>query len=203
MATTHANAGIALAVDPQRTFRVQPRHPRIVASASAAADSKRSLESFPLPRLSAVRFDRLAASLAVFWSRRRRCLVVLLYLDLIRRDWVTFVPPQFCGPDDARWNTRFDGVEDPGRRPGAHLRLAGSLRCLPGVASKDVLAHVPPFDGLHITLDPLRSRPGATFIIRAQGEQSIVADSAVLTDCDYEGLLGVLLTNPYWLIDQL
>lgn len=134
-----ANAGIRLCMSDGRCHAIpQARNP---------------VRVIPLPRLPASYLERVAGFSRCFWRRYRRCLSVLLFLDIDRCHWVTRVPPQACGEADTRWDATFDAVS-LGRSPGANLRLAGSVRTAPGVTAHCAPTLAPAFDGIHILLDP-------------------------------------------------
>lgn len=154
----------------------------------------------PLPPLPAALLEAKAGWLRAVWRARARCSLFLLYLDLGPGKWHALLPPQMSSEADVRYNPRFPG----GGGPGPGVRLAGSLFTCPHEGSDELLARVPPFDGLHFVMSPARAWLYVQALAVLEGTPQVIASAhdVIADECarysDFEGL-----GERQWLVEKL
>ena len=115
----------------------------------------------------------------IFHRTYGKCIAVLLTLDCETHQWsAPVIPTQRCTRDGTIWVLRNEDFADmpPSRR------VVGS--CQSGVADgpEDIVARLPPHDGLHLFLRHSNHKWIKYWFLRIQGEVAFVPPTSVLAD---------------------
>jgi hypothetical protein len=133
-------------------------------------------DPFPLPLVEATAVDAclpvlraiLRAGGSAAWG---------LYLCTREHRWLAVLPPQLCGPADFRLDLGYRGVHVP----PSSLRWAGWLAACPFLSADELIARLPPRDGLYMHVHPTGARLMSAILI-VGGEARVVPIEAVVTD---------------------
>src|SRR4051794_1431908 len=141
---------------------------------------------FGLPPVPQSLTDWTAIFCERFWAERRRCVAMVLMLDLKTRGWAMALPAQRCGRDAACWSTlRADFPQFP-----ETAVLCGAFQSRVLAAGEDPADAVPPVAGLHFVLSlpgTAEAQPGRVYCFvrtdAAAGSTRLVpADDVILDD---------------------
>jgi hypothetical protein len=141
---------------------------------------------FGLPAVPQSLTDWTAIFCERFWADRRRCVAMVLMLDLKTRGWAMALPAQRCGRDAACWSTlRADFPQFPDTAV-----LCGTFQSRVLAAGEDPADAVPPVPGLHFVLSlpgTAEMQPGRVYCFvrtgAAAGSTRLVpADDVILDD---------------------
>ncbi len=132
-----ANVGIEMVMDNQMLHAIPRRHPDADDPAPAP---------FHLPPIPAPLIEDKARLLRKLWTHGRAG-VWALYIDTAPpHEWHAYLPPQFCCGTDIRANLSYPRCQVPGPR----LRLAGTFRSAPFRSPDELMAELPPIQGIHL-----------------------------------------------------
>lgn len=144
----------------------------------AGRDLAKTFEPFVLPRLPESLLQWCTIVGDRVWSRRRRCLAVLLLLCCRSGRWTLRLPAQRCGSDDACWTVATASI------PGLpdDVWLGGTFQTRVIAPSEHPADAIPPVPGMHFMQGVGTSRDAGkvwTFI-RMEGPARLVEPSRLV-----------------------
>lgn len=164
-----ANAGVMLAL-VGGVYAVTPRYLE-----EPEPDQRHA--AFALPRLPSWQLEQMTRLLRAVWRQGNACATWVLYLHLLERRWLPFLPPQWCDVHGSLANISYPRVTVPSHE----LRLVGTYTCSPVESVELLEPQLPPRDGLHLVFHPgdwIR----ATAFVTAAGVATAVPMNSVIDD---------------------
>ena len=140
---------------------------------------------FGLPAIPQSLCDWCAIFCERFWAERKRCVAMVLMLDVRTRGWAMALPAQRCGRDAACWSTaRADYPQFP-----ETAVLCGTFQSRILAPGEDPADAVPPAAGLHFVLSlpgTAEVQPGRVYCFvrtdAAAGSTRLVPAADVILD---------------------
>ncbi len=163
---------------PRQLPRIRIVHRKSALAAVPLARGTRATNAVALPKLPLSLVYWMTGLGQLFWIEHRRCIGLLLMLDLEYRRWTCLIPTQNCTPQAVQWKTTSEDLVD---QP-SHLFIAGSFQTTSISGMYDAHALVPAFDGLHLIQQVDREDGGAWSFIHSDGEPALADPSSVLGD---------------------
>jgi hypothetical protein len=138
-------------------------------------------EPFPLPPFPLTQQIFLSQLAETFRCDSDRCIAAALTLHVPQRRWISpVIPHQRCQRDGVSWSLQTADVE--GFAPGTVI--AGSFQSARGCGVDELLARVPPLDGLHVAHSFDAGRWFVWVFVRVACEARVIEPPAMLeNDC--------------------
>ena len=162
---------------PLPLVRLTVNSGRVMASSAARAIA---IESFALPHVPLSQLRWSETLVERFWREHKRCMALLLMLDVTARRWATpLIPSQRC--ESTRVSFRLHASDFVAVAP--HLFVAGSLQMSNARDPFAAAAHVPAFDGVHVVKAGATAREGGFIFLRCDGgEAALASPFSILVD---------------------
>ena len=164
----------------------QDNHTLLVLPPEHAPADLPAFEPFTMPALKKSTTDRMAVLAEMHWQMNRRCIGMVLALDVLKRSWRFTIPNQRCSRDSACWSV----LQEDYQQIEPHWLLAGSFQSRLVHKEEEVIDAPPPHDGVHFVMSIERQggeRKIWTFY-RFDLKTRLVPAEAALVD-DWEGQL--------------
>jgi hypothetical protein len=165
---------------PQVRLVQHERGVTVYPNLSSTAGNCDLAQPFELSQIPKSLTDRSALICQSFWHKHRRCLALVLMLDVKERYWSTVIPPQRSCRDSACWSAVRTDL--PGILPS--MVLLGSFQARMLGPKEEAIDCPPPHDGVHfvhcIGIDPQISL--VRCFLRAEGRTEEVSAADILVD---------------------